>query len=279
MSSNLFCNLNSKLILNSNSPFKSEDDNFRLRYGLYETYLVVNGIIEHPNLHWQRLLKGMETLGFNIPDHYSEAYFTEKISCLVSHNNSLDMARVRLQIFTEDKITPFSPQYLIECFEVDASIAGWKEEGIKVAVLKDFYKEINETANYKISHNKHFLLSQQVMKEQNLDDVLLVNNNRNIAESAMANIFWIKDGTIFTPPLTEGCLAGTMRAILINIIAAQDIPFEEKQMTESNLENADEIFLTNSIRKIRWVREIDGKFYGNKLINEKLKNVICWNVT
>lgn len=273
MRPNLFCNLNGKIILSENTPFQSADDSFRLRFGLYETYLLKNGAPEYADLHWERLLNGMEILGFELPSMYSESFFTQQIKDLAAQNNLSEPARIRLQVFSNDLKAPFTPQYLIECFELEASITDWNEEGIKVAVLKNFSKEKDPSNNCKISHNKHFIPARAAMKEHQLDDVLLMNEAGNIIESAIANLFWVKDGIVFTPPLSEGCLAGTIRAILMEKMIAHNIVFEEKPMTTMDLEIADEIFLCNGIRKIRWVRASEGRVYGNDFILKKLKKM------
>ncbi len=270
MSQNLFCNLNGSVILESDAPFSSADDSFRLRYGLYESYLFQNGQLEFANLHWERLLHGMQVLGFAVPDDFSETYFTRQIEELTVKNKLSELARIRLQVFTDDDRPPFLPQCFIECSALQPGMTEWIENGIKVAVLENFRKEISAVSNSKISHNKHFLPARKAMEDQQLDDVLLLNDKGNVIESAMANLFWVKDGMVFTPPLSEGCLAGTFRLVIIDLIKELSLPFEEKMMSLEDLKTADEVFLTNGIRKIRWVREIDGHFYGNALV-KKLK--------
>lgn len=280
MSQNLFCNLNGIIIPESEALYSSADDSFRLRYGLYESYLFQNGQLEFANLHWERLLHGMQVLGFTVPDGFSELYFTKQIEELTAKNKLSDLARIRLQVFTNDDRSPFLPQFLIECSALQREMTEWIEQGIKVAVLENFGKELSTVSNCKISHNKHFLPAGKAMEDQQLDDVLLLNEKGNVIESAMANLFWVKDGMVFTPPLSEGCLAGTFRLVIIDLIKELPLPFEEKIMSLEDLKTADEVFLTNGIRKIRWVREIDGHFYGNtfaKMLNTALSDSISGN--
>lgn len=251
----------------SEALYSSADDSFRLRYGLYESYLFQNGQLEFANLHWERLLHGIQVLGFAVPDDFSETYFTKQIVDLASVNKLSHLARFRLQIFTDDKNCPYAPQYIIECSAIQPAMTEWIENGIKVAVLEHFRKEISVVSNCKISHNKHFIPARKAMGDNQLDDILLLNEKGNVIESAIANLFWVKDGKVFTPPLSEGCLAGTFRLVIIDLIKELSLPFEEKMMILEDLKTADEVFLTNGIRKIRWVREIDGYFYGNAFAN------------
>lgn len=271
MSNELWCNLNGHMQPCVDTLFSSAEDSFRLRYGVYETYLYEKGRLEHAARHWERLQKGMTILGFRIPVNFSECFFSALVDELVAGNKLHDPARIRIQIFTEDHAAPYVPQFLIEAFPLERSMSEWLPNGIKIALLPGFQKEITEVSNCKISHNRYFLPAQDMMVAQGLDDVLLLNAYGRVAESAMANLFWIKKGVVYTPPLSEGCLSGTIRAVLIDCLQEQEIPFAEQACTLAALRDADEMFLCNSIRKIRWVREMGDGLYRNKLTQKIYK--------
>ena len=59
-----------------------------------------------------------------------------------------------------------------------------------------------------------------------------------------------------------------MRRFLLERLADQGIPFEERSVTVKDLRGADEIFLTNALRTIRWVGEFEGKTYRGKIAHE-----------
>jgi len=271
MSDEAYCNLDGRLQSCSETPFSSADDAFRLRYGLYETYCCEQGILEYATLHWERLQTGMTLLGFTIPGHFSERFFSEQVGELTTRNKLYDLSRIRIQVFTEDHAAPYAPQFLIESFPLEKPMTAWLPNGIRVALLPGFQKEITEISNCKISHNRHFIPARDMMAEHGLDDVLLLNTQARVTESAMANLFWIRDGVVYTPPLSEGCLAGTIRAVLIDCLQAYRIPFEEQACTLATLHYADEVFLCNSIRKVRWVREMENYFFGNELTQKIYK--------
>jgi branched-chain amino acid aminotransferase len=100
-------------------------------------------------------------------------------------------------------------------------------------------------------------------RENKLDDAIIVNTQGRICESAIANIFIIKDDVIYTPPLSEGCVAGVMRRWLLEKSSLKDHIIEQKLETE-DLFQADEFFLTNSINLLRWVEKFRHKKYNNK---------------
>ena len=90
------------------------------------------------------------------------------------------------------------------------------------------------------------------------------NTQNEIMESTIANIFWVKNGVIYTPPLASGCIAGVMRQRIIGLFT-----ITEKPLTESELLDAEEVFLSNSIRKVRWI----GTFGTISYTNECAKHV------
>jgi branched-chain amino acid aminotransferase len=262
MADKMFVNLNGAIVPAADAP-ASELDTFRLRYGLYETYLVQEGAIEYEHLHWQRLFKGLNVLGFDISRGFTEEYLHQQLQSTVRANKLSALSRLRLQIFTDDKELPLALQFLVEVFPLNPSMTQWITNGIKVAVLSDFVKLIEESATLKISHNLHFLPARKALQKGVADDMLLLNEEGNIIESAIANIFIYRDGTFFTPPLSEGCLAGTIRQVILMGMKRHRIAVKEVPLSKQDLYDAEEIFLCNGIRKIRWVREFEGKLYGH----------------
>ncbi|WP_344828625.1 aminotransferase class IV [Rurimicrobium arvi] len=258
----MFSNWNGRITPAAAAPSASVDA-FRLRYGLYETYLCRNGSIEYASLHWQRMREGLKVLGFSVPAAFSENYLYDQMLATIAACGLADLCRIRVQIYTDSETAPFEPQWIIEVFPLAVSMTQWLSAGIRLAVLDDFVRDNDATANFKISHNRHFLPARAAVEAGVADDVLLRNAAGNLVESAIANLFWIKDGCVFTPPLSEGCLAGTIRKLIIDRLQEHGIPLSEQPATDMDLLYADEIFLSNGIRKIRWVREFNRRIYDS----------------
>jgi len=75
----------------------------------------------------------------------------------------------------------------------------------------------------------------------------------------------VKKDKVFTPPLTEGCVAGVMRRFLLEKIPETDLTLHEKVLTEEELLKADEVFLTNALYGIRSVSCIKDALYNNTI--------------
>ena len=113
--------------------------------------------------------------------------------------------------------------------------------------------------------------------QQGLDDCLLVNENDHVLESINANLFAVKNGVLYTSPISEGCLGGIMRSKVMEIAAANKIGVQEVTMMQNVLLSADELFLTNVISGIRWIVAYRQKRYFNntsKLLVNKLNEYI-----
>ena len=96
-------------------------------------------------------------------------------------------------------------------------------------------------------------------KEQGLGDLVILNSKGNVCETTNANIFYIKDKNIFTPSLNQGCVEGVFRAQVIKYCIDQAISLEETEITVQQLQDADEIFVTNVIGGIQGVVNFQGK--------------------
>ena len=102
------------------------------------------------------------------------------------------------------------------------------------------------------------MLARRLAQEQGFDDALLVTPHGRVLEAPTSSVFWVKDGEIFTPPLSEHILASITRAIVIEVTDAR-----ERECTLENLHDADEIFLASTIREVHPVaaleqRSLDG---------------------
>ena len=100
-------------------------------------------------------------------------------------------------------------------------------------------------------------------KKEKWNDAILLNTDGRLCDTTIANIFLIKDEMVYTPALTEGCIAGVMRRNLIEKLTAANYKLVEGKLSVDELLDADEVFLTNSIYNMRWVQSIGDKKYSN----------------
>jgi branched-chain amino acid aminotransferase len=97
------------------------------------------------------------------------------------------------------------------------------------------------------------MLASRLAKEQGGDEALLVTPHGRVLEAPTSSIFWVKDGSVLTPPLDEHILASITRKFVIEEGGASEQP-----CTLDELFAADEAFLASTVRETQPVREIDG---------------------
>src|SRR6202046_2147481 len=90
-------------------------------------------------------------------------------------------------------------------------------------------------------------------------EVLLLNERGEVAECTSANIFCVKDGAVFTPPPSSGCLEGVTRSVLLEIAARVDVSMTEKTLKLEDPYAAEEVFITSTNRTLLGVSEISGR--------------------
>lgn len=90
------------------------------------------------------------------------------------------------------------------------------------------------------------ILAREEARTRDFNEAVRLNERGEIVSATMANIFWVSDGTIHTPAITTGALAGITRAHIIRLSAELSLPLVEGVYEVAQLSDADEIFLTSA---------------------------------
>ncbi len=247
--------------------------NRALRYGdgLFETMRMYKESIWNVDFHFERLFSGMKTLQFDIPENFSQQFFLGSINELLLKNQHQRNARIRVMVFRGDgNILDYenkSTGYIIETSPLTDNIE-WNEKGLVVDIFPDAAKSCDIFSNLKSNNYLPSVMAGLFAKKDSLDDAIILNAYGRICESAIANIFIVKDKNIFTPPLSEGCVGGTTRRWILENFSPETYKVEEKELHIEDLMEADEIFLTNAIQLVRWIKSFRGKNYENHVGKE-----------
>jgi len=265
-----FINYNGKIFDNGNNVINITDHSYRYGDGLFETMKVKNGNILYEEFHFDRLLTGLEILKFTYPALFTPKKLAGEIVRLCEKNDCALLARIRLSVSRgsgglydcDNKIS-----YLIECWPLEEK--GFNENGLTIDIFPDGRKSIDAFSNLKSANYLSYVMAAVWARENNLDDALILNSNNRICDATIANIFWVKNDRIFTPPLNEGCVSGVMRKKILRI----DQSVTESVLTEDILLDADEVFLTNVITGLRWVKQFRNKKYQNSIAGKLFRTI------
>ena len=252
----------------------ADNKSFRYGDGLFETMKVYRGQILLFALHTQRLFESLALLQYKIPVHFTAEKIEKEITALCRKNKCGQLARVRLSIWRGHGglYEESGLEYMIECWPLSSTVNQLNENGLVIGVYTDARKSLDKFANIKSANFLPYAMAAHFAKENKWNDCLLLNQHDRITDSTIANLFLIKHNIISTPALTEGCVNGTMRKYLLQQLPQQGFIVNETTISLNDLEEADEIFLTNAVNCLRWVERFGDKTYTKmttKVIYEK----------
>lgn len=256
--------------------------NRAFRYGdsLFESIRYTNGKVMFLADHIKRIKLSMTTLRMNVPAEFNTNNIQELILHLISKNNLTADVRIRLTVFRNDGgfYTPDvnDISFLIEAEALETTGYTLNQKGIWVDIYAEIKKPINKISNLKTGSALLYVMAGLTKTSLRLDDCLLVNDNGNIIETISSNIFVVKNGTLYTSPITDGCVDGVMRKQILAIAAQNKLLTFEQHLTVHTLTDGDEVFLTNAIKGIQWVGQFKNKFYTNQksvFFTEKLNEL------
>jgi branched-chain amino acid aminotransferase len=264
-----YINYNGKIIADNENIITAQNRGLRYGDGIFETIKLKNGNLILSNEHFARLWKGMQLLKFEIPKLFSPEKLETEILSLAA-KNKLTSARVRLTIIRGEggiyDAKNHTPNYIIEAIALPEDNGILNSNGLQLCFYEAAKKSMDTFSNCKTNNYLPYFMGALFAKENQCNDAIILNSEGRVCDSTIANIFYIKENAVYTPALTEGCVAGVMRKFLIDKIRVLGFTVNESVITKNDLLVADEVFLSNSIYNIRWVGGIENKVYTNKIV-------------
>lgn len=201
----------------------------------FDTLLFENGILDNIENHYQRFVITNDALGGNrlIDSIDSNDWYHFELPKILKNN----LKRVRVGFLKDAKNgwistlrqeeLPIYPEQLTLCFHDEAIVNSY-----------------DKMLNYKLSDSIHHSFMSNNQIEAN--DVIFINEDGFICETSRANIYYEMDGLLFTPPCSDGVMAGTFRQQLLNTNKVID-----KSITKKELSSNMQIYISNSLMGFR----------------------------
>lgn len=267
----MFICLNGKILRAEDPVLLASNRGYRYGDALFETMKVASKNILLETYHFERLFAGLRLLQFEIPKLLTREKLRNEVILLAEKNHCGNLARIRLSVFRgnggvydEER----TPQYLIECWPLNESLNRLNENGLVIDIFPAARKSCDSFSHLKSANYLPYTMAAIYAKANKLNDCLVLNTDGNIADATIANVFLIKEGVIITPGPDQGCVNGVMRRHLLEKMKDAGYSIQESPVSVSTLDEADEVFLTNAISGIRWVKQFRGKVYLNNLTVE-----------
>jgi branched-subunit amino acid aminotransferase/4-amino-4-deoxychorismate lyase len=266
-----------KRFINFNGEIHNEDDKiltianrgFRYGDGIFETMRMIDGKLKFADLHADRLQNGMKAVkleGYSQLDSY---FLKEKTEELCKRNKIQQNARFRLTVF-RDSMGLYTPEqnknaYSLEVSALHSSLYELNPKGLIMNVYEDIPKPVNRLSNLKSCNSLLYVMAGLYKKQQRLDEAFILNQHGFLCETISSNVFIVYKGQLVTPALSEGCVGGIMREVVMKIAKENDLHMVEAQINPEILNEAEEVFLTNAVKGVQWVMGFNRKRYFNEV--------------
>lgn len=243
--------------------------NRAFRYGdaVFESIRFAKGRVCFLEKHISRLLGTMKLMRMEIPATFNAPYFEEQIQTLLLANGIATSARIRLTVYRNDgglyMPAVNTVSWVLEAEHMADEDYAFSTKGLTVDIYQDFRKPLHKLSNIKSGSALFYVLAAEHARKENMDDCVIINQTMNVVETTSSNLFAVKNGVLYTCPVSEGCVEGIMRSVVIELAAENRVAVYEVPMPMSVMFNSDEVFLTNAIKGVQWVGAYKGKRYFN----------------
>ncbi len=277
----LFLNYNGQLHKADEPLLNAANRGFRFGDSTFETIRVFNGQALFLNEHIARLLLGIQALKMEFSPSYTAGFFSQAFAELIQKNEITAGGRIRLTVFRNGEAfyTPDtnSTSFIIEANPLPENEYVLNPKGYAIDIFNEIKKQQNALSPIKSGNSLLYVLAGVHRIKHQLDECIIMNVKGDVIESIHSNIFAVKNGVLYTPPVAEGCVDGVLRKKLIEVAFKNRIAVYEINLAQSVLLSADEIFLTNVISGLRWVGAYKNKRYFNttsKLLTDRLNEYV-----
>jgi branched-chain amino acid aminotransferase len=223
-------------------------------WGVFTTLRIYQGIPFAFDGHWERMVRDAKRLGITLD--YDQKSVGEVIVKLAAANQRPEGA-ARLSFIKNHgglwADAPGCPATDLLIFTRELAV--WPVAH-KLLLVPNAIFSIGKLAGAKmLSWVQNAGTLERVHKE-GFDDALLLNEQGHLAECTSANVFLVHGRQILTPPLSSGCLPGITREVLCQVIPASGFTLQEQDLTPSDLDAAEEVFISSTTREVAGVGSI-----------------------
>jgi branched-subunit amino acid aminotransferase/4-amino-4-deoxychorismate lyase len=227
--------------------------------GVFTTLAVYRG---QPFLwpeHWARLIEHAGRCGVRTT-HFEQATVGRALVKLIKANG-VEEGRARITLLTR-AVRGVWKEKAGGGVETDLLIMTGDarpvpEEGLAVTLSPYRLNTLSPLTGVKSVNYLEHVIGWEEAHARDFHEAVVLNERGEIASATMANIFWVTRGTIHTPALATGALAGTTRARVITLAEELALPLVEGTYDPSDLSDADEIFLTSASHGVGIVTTYD----------------------
>lgn len=258
------------------------ENNRAFLYGdaVFETIKSLDGKILFLEDHYFRLMASMRILRMEIPMNFTMEFLEVEIQkTIVAQNESSASFRIRITCFRTG-VGKYHPEnrgieYLIAVEPIASPLYSFdKDKRYEVELYKDFHVSKHLLSTLKTTNRLLNITASIFAEENDYQNVLLINDDKNVVEAIQGNIYVISGNQICTPPISEGCINGILRKKLKSLVEKwEGYEWVERSISPFELQKADEIWISNVIMGIQPVTQYRKKMYTNVVAQQLINRL------
>ena len=235
-----FVLINRKLVAQAQAKISIDQRACLFGDGIFETCRISNGVIYNFTAHRSRINEGLQALKFSaaIENLEKDAYKLIK-------KNQIKNGILRISISRGTGSLGYLPTYKTSALVIIQTSLSRKIAAKKITLAVSSIKKPPQNSlpvSCKTMQALPYTLNKIESQEKKVFDCVMMSQRDFISETSSANIFWVKDGEIFTASESCDVLLGTIRQ---KLLLSKKFKVKKVEAKISKLEKADEIFLTN----------------------------------
>lgn len=226
-------------------------------WGVFTTLRVADGALFAWERHWARMSRDAQLLNVEMP---REPVQVEQDLLRLVELNQAPNCTMRLVVVRNSGGLWEGPASgrASDAIALTADSKRWGKS-VRLGIQPHARHAASDFTRAKVLSWAHNLRWAERAQEQGFDEVILLNEFGRVAECTSANVFAVFGQEVATPPLSEGCLPGITREVLLEAGRLTGVQMAERELTVDELYGADEVFITSTTRGILPVTEIAGR--------------------
>lgn len=230
---------------------------FQYNDGFFETIVVVNGKIRFWHHHLERMIAAAKAMQLVLPEIFHHPVLEDKLLELAIGNKAGVYGRIKLKVWRGG-----AGLYTPETDETDwlASAEASITPSLtlnKIGVCSSVRTNFSPLSCFKGPNSPVYSLASRERKEKGLDDLIILNRQGLISELTSSNIFWYRQGILYTPFLDTGCINGIMRRNILDWCQKGGVKLKEVYFEIEGILDADVLFSAN-VTGIKEIAELLG---------------------
>lgn len=223
------------------------DRSFQYGDGCFTTIKTKKGELEHWQAHVERMEACLKTLHIPFPD-WSQVFDWAMKAVLND-----ELAGIKIHISRGTGGRGYSPSGIegpvvtISNFAFPSHYSSWQENGVPLGVCRTRLGIQPLLAGHKHNNRIEQVLAKAEIEGTEFTDAVTLNVQNHVIETTMANLFWVKDKKVYTPDLSLSGVAGVMRRKVLEFLQTNGYPVQVATFELSDLLNADEVLMCNSL--------------------------------